>query len=198
MAEAAHDKIPIAQAIFVEGKYDAIRLGSLFKALIVPVHGFQIYKNDALRQLAGRLAAQRGLVIATDSDAAGLQIRNYLREGLPAGRVWHVVIPTVPGKEKRKTAPSKAGTLGVEGMESSVLLRAFAPVIAAQEGAPPPESIDKMTLYRDGFSGKEGSRARFAALLRALNLPEQMTVNTFCACVGPEAYARALERVAKR
>jgi len=188
-------KIPLRQAILCEGKYDAIRLASLFDTLILPTDGFRIYSDGEKRALFRRLAAQRGLVVATDSDAAGFQIRAYVKRFIPASQQWHVVIPAVPGKERRKAAPSKAGMLGVEGMDTGTLLKVFEKVIQSQDGSEPPEYVAKMDLYRDGFSGTPGCQARYGALLRALGLPELMSVKVFCACVGREDYNQAKKKL---
>jgi ribonuclease M5 len=182
-------KILLNQAILVEGKYDAIRLDSLFDALILPLDGFQIYHNEEQKQFLKRLAAQRGVVIATDSDAAGFQIRGYLQGLLPAERVWHVLIPDIFGKERRKAAPSREGKLGVEGMQTAALLEAFSRAnIPAGECGAPPRYVTKAMLYRDGFSGTAGSKARYRALLGRLGLPGRLSPNLFCACVALEDY----------
>jgi len=189
------EKIPLRQAIICEGKYDAIRLASLFDALILPTHGFRIYKDAQLRTLLARLAEQRGLVVATDSDAAGFQIRAYVKRFIPASQQWHAVIPAVPGKERRKAAPSKSGILGVEGLDTGTLLKAFEQVIQSQDGREPPANVAKMDLWRDGFSGAPGCQARYGALLRALGLPCLMSVKVFCACVSREEYEQAKEKL---
>ena len=189
-------KIPLRQAIICEGKYDAIRLASLFDALILPTDGFRIYNDGEKRALFRRLAAQRGLVAATDSDAAGFQIRAYLKSFLPAQQLWHVYIPDVPGRERRKDAPSKEGKLGVEGMETSALLEAFEQVIQTQETrGKRQDALTKLELYRDGFSGRPGCRERYRALLRELDLPERLGTNVFCACVSREEYEQAKEKL---
>ena len=185
------EKIPIKQVILCEGKYDVIRLSALFDTLVLPTHGFQIYSDAQRRALFQRLAAQRGVVIATDSDAAGFKIRAYLKSFLPAGQIWHVVVPDVKGREKRKDSPSKEGKLGVEGMDTRALLEAFAPVTKRQEAGDRAAGITRMDLYRDGFSGTPGCQERYHALLRALGLPERLTANVFCACVGAEEYQAA-------
>ena len=189
-------KIPLRQAILCEGKYDAIRLASLFDTLILPTGGFRIYNDGEKRALCRRLAAQRGLVVATDSDAAGFQIRAYLKSFLPADRLWHVYIPDIPGRERRKDAPSKEGKLGVEGMETAVLLKAFDEVIKLQDvNYNRQEELTKLDLYRDGFSGTAGCRERYQALLKALELPEHLSANLFCACAGREEYNAAKEKL---
>ena len=187
------DKMKLSQAILVEGKYDAIRLASLFDALIIPVDGFRIYRNGELQGFLKRLAALRGVIIAMDSDAAGFQLRAFLKQLLPKRQVYHVLIPDVPGKERRKAAPSKEGKLGVEGMDTAALLEAFGRAGIPPEEAPAPERdyVTKAALYRDGFSGTADSRARYQALLQALGLPQQLSANLFCACVTREEYENA-------
>jgi len=189
-------KIPLRQAIICEGKYDAIRLASLFDTLILPTGGFRIYGDGEKRALFRRLAAQRGLVAATDSDAAGFQIRAYLKSFLPAQQLWHVYIPDIRGRERRKDVPSKEGKLGVEGMETEVLLKAFDEVIKLQEaGCRGQDEITKVMLYKDGFSGSPGCRERYQALLRELDLPEHLGTNVFCACAGRQEYEQAKEKL---
>ena len=187
-------KIPLRQAILCEGKYDAIRLASLFDTLILPTNGFRIYNDGEKRALFRRLAAQRGLVVATDSDAAGFRIRAYLKSFLPAEQLWHVYIPDVPGRERRKQSPSKEGKLGVEGMDTQALLEAFARA-GVETGERAEEGITKLDLYRDGFSGTAGCRERYQALLKALDLPELLSANVFCACVGRAEYSQAKEKL---
>jgi len=187
----AMEKIKLSQAILVEGKYDAIRLDSLFDALIIPVDGFQIYRNEEQKRFLKRLAAQRGVIIATDSDAAGFQIRAYLKDFLPPECVRHVLIPDALGKERRKKTPSKEGKLGVEGMDSPALLEAFRRAGITQSDAGGDEYVTKQDLYRDGFSGTAGSRERYRELLKALDLPARLSTNLFCACVTMKDYLEA-------
>ncbi|MCL1952394.1 MAG: DUF4093 domain-containing protein [Oscillospiraceae bacterium] len=187
-------KLPLSQAILCEGKYDAIRLASLFDTLILPTDGFRIYNDGEKRALLKRLAARRGLVVATDSDAAGFQIRAYIKGFLPAEQIWHVYIPDIYGRERRKAAPSKEGKLGVEGMETQVLLEAFERAGVAGGERPEPE-LTKPDLFRDGFSGTAGCQARYQALLKELRLPEHLSANLFCACVSREEYNQAKEKL---
>ena len=68
----------IREAIVVEGKYDAIRVKSAVDALVVETGGFGVFHDKERLAFLRRLAAQRGLLILTDSDGAGFVIRNYL------------------------------------------------------------------------------------------------------------------------
>lgn len=115
--------IHIEEAVIVEGKYDKIKLSNFLDAMIVETGGFAIYKDKKRLQFIRRLAMERGIIILTDSDHSGFQIRNYIAKGLPPQQVKHLYIPDVYGKEHRKQKPSKEGKLGVEGIDDSVLTR---------------------------------------------------------------------------
>ncbi|MDE6777520.1 MAG: toprim domain-containing protein, partial [Oscillospiraceae bacterium] len=94
--------LQIKQAIIVEGKYDKIKLASLVKAVIIQTNGFQIYKNQELLELIRYYANTTGILILTDSDRAGFQIRNYIKGAVMKGNIKNIYIPDIFGKEKRK------------------------------------------------------------------------------------------------
>lgn len=164
----------------MEGKYDKIRLSNLVDALIIPTNGFAIYKDKETAGLIKALAKRTGIIILTDSDSAGLQIRNALRNIVREGEVVNVYIPDIPGKERRKRAPSKQGLLGVEGVDDEVLLQAFEKAgVFAEKSAAPKEPITKADLVDLGLSGGENSAAARAALQKKLGLPERLSANLF-------------------
>ena len=163
--------IKLKEVVIVEGRYDKIRLSSVIDGLIIETGGFRIFKDKETR----------GVLILTDSDAAGFLIRNHLSGILPPQQVKHAYIPDIFGKERRKEKPSKEGKLGVEGVSQQVLLAAIrqAGVCCEEEEAAPQEKrpITKLDLYEAGLSGREDSAARRAAFLQACALPEHLSVN---------------------
>lgn len=170
--------IKIKQAIIVEGKYDKIRLSNIVDAVIIPVNGFAIYKDKETAELIRTLAKKTGIIILTDSDSAGLQIRNALRNIVREGEVINVYIPDVCGKERRKRAPSKQGLLGVEGMEDSVLLNALEKAgVFAQKASSLKEPVTKVDFVELGLSGAANSAAARVALQKRLGLPERLSAN---------------------
>ncbi len=170
--------IKLKQAIIVEGKYDKIRLSNLVDALIIPTTGFAIYKDKETAELIRALAKKTGIIILTDSDSAGLQIRNALRNIVREGEVINVYIPDIPGKERRKRVPSKQGLLGVEGIDDEILLKAFERAgVFAEKSAAPKEPIAKADLVELGLSGGDNSAAARAALQKRLGLPERLSAN---------------------
>ena len=112
--------IHIKQAIVVEGKYDKIKLSSIVDAVILVTNGFQIYKNPEQLDLIRYYARTTGVILMTDADRAGFQIRNYLKGAIQQGTVYQVYTPDVYGKEHRKEKPSAEGKLGVEGISSEI------------------------------------------------------------------------------
>lgn len=192
------DKIKIRQAVVVEGKYDKIKLSSLLDAYILTSDGFGVFHNEEKTALFRRLAKERGLIVATDADGAGLVIRNYFNSILPKEQLFHVYIPDIVGKEKRKAIPSKEGTLGVEGMEAELLRSLFLPF--AENTHPSPalsEDVTLSDLYTDGFRGKENSENRRKALLRAAALPANLSAKALVGALnllGGKDYYESLKK----
>ena len=67
------------RVLIVEGKYDAARLSHLTDAMILLTDGFGIYKDKKRQQLFKQLAHKNGLILLTDSDAAGFRDRKSTR-----------------------------------------------------------------------------------------------------------------------
>ncbi|MDE5769636.1 MAG: DUF4093 domain-containing protein [Oscillospiraceae bacterium] len=167
--------LQVRQAIIVEGKYDKIKLASIVQAVILQTNGFQIYKNPELLKLIRYYAKTTGILIVTDSDRAGFQIRNYIRGAVPEGDIRHIYIPDIFGKEKRKAKPSAEGKLGVEGIDSGILREAFRKAGVFTEEKPSGERITKSDLYLAGFNGRPDSAERRRAFQRMLQLPEMLS-----------------------
>lgn len=167
------------RVLIVEGKYDAARLARLTDAMILLTDGFGIYKDKKRQQLFKALARKNGLILLTDSDAAGFRIRNYITNLVGAEYVVQAYIPAIRGKEKRKPQPGKEGLLGVEGVEDALILQGLRDALGPEAGAPSarPEGrkITYTDLYEWGLSGTAGSAARKSELLDALGLPPRLS-----------------------
>ncbi len=172
----------IQEAIVVEGRYDKNALSQVVDALILETSGFGIFRDEERLALFRRLAAERGLIVLTDSDGAGFVIRNYLKGAVDPAQVKQAYIPDRPGKEKRKRRPGKEGKLGVEGMRPEVLLEALRRGGATFLTGEVPESgkgrsITKTDLYLAGLSGTPDAAENRERLLERLDLPQHMTAN---------------------
>ena len=129
------------------------------------------------------MAEQRGLIVLTDADGAGLVIRNRLRGAISAQYLKHAYIPDVGGKERRKKAPSRAGTLGVEGMKPEILEEALRRAGAVYD-TETRERVTKADLVSLGLSGGTDSAARRKALQKSLALPENLSANALLDAVN--------------
>ena len=165
----------IKEAIIVEGTYDKIKLSQLFDTAIVTTDGFGIYKNIAKVNLIKKLAEKDGIIILTDSDSAGFQIRNYIKNFVKKGIVKHAYIPDIEGKEKRKTKPSNEGFLGVEGINDAIILEAVEK--CSVQRCDDAKKITKADLFKDGLSGNEESKKMRMYLTKNLELPKRMSAN---------------------
>ena len=186
--------LEISRPIIVEGKYDKIKLSRIVRANIITTDGFGIFSKDQKAMLIRRLAKENGVIVLTDSDGAGLVIRNYLRNLLPSDKIIHLYTPKIKGKEKRKEKPSKEGFLGVEGMELDWLEKALAPF--ADGGAKPRMKLTKADFYALGLSGVPNSEIRRKQLATILNLPDNLSANALleaiCLLISEDEFERAM------
>lgn len=170
--------IHVKQAVIVEGRYDKIKLSSIVDGLIISTEGFRIFKDKDKRLLISCLAKTDGIIVFTDSDSAGQQIRNHIKSIAKDGKIFHVYAPQTRGKEKRKNQPSKEGLLGVEGLSESVIEKAFSLAGIDSRSACPTEPITKADFYLDGLSGRPGSETKRKQLMKRLSIPEYLSSNS--------------------
>ena len=193
--------LTISRPIIVEGKYDKIKVASVAHAVIVQTDGFGIFKNDERAALIRRLAEKNGVIVLTDSDAAGMTIRNYIKNILPADKIINLYTPEVCGKEKRKKAPSKAGLLGVEGTDAEKLREVLRPY---SDGGEPTGGarVTKAALYALGLCGGKNSAEKRKALLRELSLPQTLSANakleTVSLTVSPEKWEETISKISAK
>lgn len=170
----------VREVIVVEGRYDKNTLSQVVDAVIIETSGFGIFNDAEKRKLLQTMAEARGLIVLTDSDGAGFVIRNYIKGCVDPKLVKHAYIPDVYGKERRKSAPSREGKLGVEGMKPQVLLDALIRAGATfddEENKKSAPRISKADMYVRGLSGREGSAEKRTRLVKQLGLPERLTAD---------------------
>jgi len=191
--------IKLVPAIVVEGRYDKNKLSQIFDTVIIEVGGFGLFKDKEKTDLLRRIAETRGLVVLTDSDGAGLVIRNRIKSCISTGRVYHAYIPDIYGKEKRKAQPSKEGKLGVEGMTDDIIVQAVKNSGAFDEAAVCEPLLTKERMYELGLSGRADSKQARAKLIKHLNLPENLSANALLDAINAlgndETVKRCIERL---
>lgn len=186
-------KIPI----IVEGRYDKAKLSNVIDGVILTTDGFGIFKNAEKRALI-RTLGKNGVIMLCDSDGGGQMIRSSLRGMLGGIKVYDLYIPQIPGKEKRKQTPSKAGYVGVEGVEDGILCGIFEKFSAAHpelfeisgeisESTGDISSempITKGDFYELGLTGHENSAKLRDRLAKEFALPSGMNANRLCSALA--------------
>lgn len=178
------EKLKIAYPIIVEGKYDRIKLLAICDGLIIKTDGFGVFKKDEKAALIRALAKNSPIIVLTDSDGGGRVIRSHISALVPKDRLIQLYIPRIEGKEKRKSEPSKEGTLGVEGMENELLYNLLAP-FSSENDTEASEKLSKIAqnplskvdFFVDGLTGGENSSSKRDALAEKFGLPPKMTPN---------------------
>lgn len=171
----------VKEAIIVEGTYDKIKLSGFIDGVIMTTHGFAVYNNDDFIKTMQHLADETGIVILTDSDTAGLRIRNYLKQKIKSDEIKHAYVPDILGVEKRKNKASAEGLLGVEGMSEEIIIKALYDAgctIDNEIGMKKKEGyLTKADMYEMGLSGKPDSKRLRELLSHELGVPAKLSSN---------------------
>ena len=191
--------LKISEVIIVEGRYDKNVLSQIVDATIITTEGFGIFKDKEKQAMLRSLAKRRGLVVLTDSDGAGFVIRNFLKGCVEPQYIKHAYIPDIPGKEKRKSAPSCEGKLGVEGMTPEIILTALRNAgVKTDDGRNFEPEITKAYLYSLGLIGGDGSVQKRKALQAALSLPEHLSANALVQILNIVSSREEIEDIISR
>ena len=180
--------IKLEMPIIVEGKYDKIKLSSIFDTVILTTDGFGIFKNKEKVELIKKLSEKNGVIVLTDSDSAGGIIRSYLKNILSEDKIHHVFLPRIEGKEKRKVKQSSEGLLGVEGIDCNLILKAFERFLPKNE-IKEKKPITTAFLMSMGLSGTADSSQKRRYLLDRLNLPY---------CISPSTLKKVLSEISSK
>lgn len=181
------EKLNLKEAVIVEGKYDKIRLSSVISSPVITLNGFRVFKDKEAQALIRKVAQSRGILVMTDVDSAGFVLRNFLRGIADESQIKHCYIPTIYGKEKRKTDYSKEGKLGVEGIDKDELVKAIhrsGATIIGQRLRVNDREITKMDLFDFGLCGQENSAILRKELLTKLSLPTYLSTNAMLSALN--------------
>ena len=176
--------IVIDEAIIVEGKYDKIKLSSIVDAVIIETNGFAIFKDREKMELIRKLADNSGIIVLTDSDSAGFMIRSKLSSSIAPDRIKQAFVPDIFGKEKRKDSASKEGKIGVEGMDSEIILQALKQAGAVVKADESKQEITKADFFNWGLTGGADSTQKRKKLLKKLELPERLSTKMMISVVN--------------
>jgi ribonuclease M5 len=164
--------LKLEQALLVEGKYDAARLSNIVDGTILTTDGFRVFKDGAMQRLLKRIAAAQGLIILTDSDAAGFKIRHFVTGLVGAEHVLQAYVPAIAGKESRKAEPGKEGLLGVEGVSDDLIVQGLETALASKTACRQKTTQSRSITYTSGTANSAENRRVF---LRRLGLPPRLS-----------------------
>ena len=182
-------KIKVKIPVIVEGRYDKAKLSNIIDGVILTTDGFGIFKNNEKRALMKTLG-KNGVIVLCDSDGGGTIIRSAMRSLLGGIKTYNIYIPQIKGTERRKSAPSAAGYLGVEGMDDDVLRKIFEslsrtnPELFDETSSVTASAVSKIDLYELGLTGGHDSSAMRDQAAAKLGLPMGMSANTFQAALS--------------
>ena len=102
----------IKEVIVVEGRDDITAVKRAINAEVIAVHGFSVKKNLERIQKAYE---NRGIIILTDPDFAGLQIRRIIKERFPEAKQAYI----------NRWEGKKDGDIGVENASPEAIIKAL-------------------------------------------------------------------------
>ena len=186
-------KLPIV----VEGRYDKSAILGMFSGVVITTEGFGIFNNREKQALLRRVAAG-GIILLTDSDGGGVQIRSFLSGILPREKIHHLYIPKVEGKERRKTHRGRAGLLGVEGVGAEVLRGLLMPFTEEGAESAPRGGLTRFDMFVLGLSGTDNASEMRDALCRELSLPDGMSAKALLEALNLLYGKEEVEKVVKK
>lgn len=182
--------------IIVEGRYDKSAILGIFSGTVITTEGFGIFNNSEKQSLIRKIAAD-GIILLTDSDGGGVQIRSFLSGILPREKIYQLYIPKIEGKERRKTHRGRAGLLGVEGVGGDVLRQLLMPFTEDAPDDTARGGITKFDMFVWGLSGSDNASAKRDALCRELSLPEGMSAKALLEAVNIVSDRETVEKTVK-
>lgn len=150
------NKIKIREAVVVEGRDDIAVVERAVDTLILATHGFGIRKETWA--LIERAYNEQGIIILTDPDFSGEEIRRKLTERFPEAKQAYL---------PRELA-LKGDDIGIENAKPEDVLEALSKVKTIRPDAD--TCVKKQDLIRLGLSGCEGAAERREALAAELGI----------------------------
>lgn len=104
----------IKEIIVVEGRDDISAVKSAVDAEVIQVNGFAVKKRENIERI--RVAEKnRGIIILTDPDYAGNEIRKYIHKFFPEAKDAYI----------RRSEGTKDGDIGVENASPEAIINAL-------------------------------------------------------------------------
>ena len=157
------DKIRISRAIVVEGRDDVRAVQAACDALIIATHGYGISKETW--QVIEKAYEEKGIIIFTDPDHAGREIRKKLEDKFPGA--WHAHLDREDARDGED--------IGIENATPEAIAEALSKAISLsdndrREDEPDKEYASMQDLSELGLAGTDGATERRAAVCKVLGI----------------------------
>lgn len=168
--------------IIVEGRYDKSAIMGMFSATVITTDGFSVF-NSKEKQALIRKMAKDGIILLTDSDSGGKQIRSFISSIVPKNKIYQLYIPRIEGKEKRKTHKGKEGIVGVEGVGGEIISKLLMPFVSENHSQKRGD-ITPVDMFNLGLSGAENSAKLRDFVSSKFDLPPSMSAKSMLAALN--------------
>lgn len=157
----------IEEIIVVEGRDDTAAIRQAVDAVTIETHGFGI--REETWQLIEKAYQAKGIIVFTDPDTAGEQIRRRIMKRFPEAKEAFL----------DQSLAAKAGDIGIENASPEAIRDALSKVRGAKAGAAAKtETFTAADLFAWGLDGVPGASKRRRALGQQLGIG-QATAKTF-------------------
>jgi ribonuclease M5 len=150
-------KLSLSRAIVVEGRDDVDAVSRAADALIIPTHGYGITAETWA--VIAKAYEEKGLVILTDPDHAGEQIRRKLTEKFPDAVQAYIA----------RSDATRADDIGVENASPEVIREALEKALSHLSHLSH-TGVTMADLTELGLAGSEGASELRAAVCRELGI----------------------------
>jgi len=163
--EEVPNELMIQELIVVEGKNDAHAVRrALGKVDIIWTEGFGLTEKKLL--FISEAARRRGVIVCTDPDFAGQQIRERIKKRIPDAK--HVFL------SRECACNEKGDDIGLENVSNEEIRKAFSKIITHKETSRmrcnEEDTFDMEDMLYFGLAGKEGASAKRSALGKLLGI----------------------------
>ena len=151
------NKPKVKEAIVVEGRDDTIAINAAVDAITIETHGFGIKKETW--ELIEKAAGKMGIIVFTDPDHAGEEIRRKILEKFPDAKQAFLA---------REDA-TKKNDIGIENASPEAIIKALEKVKSPNND----ESrilFSEDDLFQAGLTGREDSKERRDMLGKILGI----------------------------
>ncbi|MBQ7703280.1 MAG: ribonuclease M5 [Firmicutes bacterium] len=184
------ERLKIRRAVIVEGRDDTCNLKRAVDCYTIETHGFGI-SGETYREIE-KAYGEKGIIIFTDPDHAGAEIRRKLTERFPGALQVYLT----------RDEALKDGDIGVENASPEAIIQAFEKALALENQAS--SQLDELSegdLFERGLAGASGSGELRQKLAKELGIgygnARSFLIKLNAFGIGKEELDGALLRISK-